>query len=132
MFTEWEIQDIFKTGEDAPTTFKPAVLREEDIDPEFPGGRPYTQNIELEKLSELNGGLPFTSHMNKVAFSWDEIVSQPLEKTVPSDGVVTEKNGKQTWRYFYQTGKCVRMELEDLDLPGAKMLFDGEGNEIAA
>lgn len=127
MFTEWELQDVFKTGEDTPTFQPTATLKEDDIDPD--DVRPYTQ---FGKLAELGDAFPFDSQVNKAVFSWDEIVSHPLEKAVPSDGVVTEKSGKQTWRYHYQNGKCTKMELEDPQLEGGRMCFDGEGNELAA
>lgn len=69
--------------------------------------------------------------------SWNEPVGL-LEKRerepeeFSSDGIVTEKNGSQVWHYTVNGGKIVHMKVEDEDVPGGVLHFDGDGNEIAA
>jgi hypothetical protein len=69
-------------------------------------------------------------------FRWDEPVSvstdAPMEKSAPKNGVVVEKIENQTWRYRYAKGSLVKIELEDPEIEGGRMEFDGNGNEIAA
>ncbi len=91
----------------------------------------YSQHEELEKLTR---GEPLMKSAGIVNTGWDEQVSTPLVKraNVPQDGSVIEKCGTQTWKYHYQSGQCWRMELEDPEVAGGRMFFDGEGNELAA
>lgn len=123
--TSLELDEIFGR-ESAPAAA--VKLDEATIDPD--DIRPYVPSRELEKLSE--------GQFSKTVapFSWNEIVSaspQPLEKDEkPKDGMTEERCGRQNWRYFHKDGKCIRIELQDPDIAGGKMLFDGDGNEIAA
>jgi hypothetical protein len=80
----------------------------------------------LEKL--LLGG-----ELTKAADSgWDEKVSTPLAKSEKPhpDGIEIEKHGGQTWHWHWQGGELVKSMVEDPDLPGGVMHFDGDGNEV--
>lgn len=68
---------------------------------------------------------------------WDEeLGGGALEKNTSEvrhkDGVEVEKCGAQIWRYTYAGGTITAIELEDPELPGGRMSFDAEGNEVAA
>lgn len=63
----------------------------------------------------------------------EERLEKRADEPAHADGTEIEECGKQTWKYVYKDGKCVRMECEDPDLPGrGRLYFDGDGNELGA
>jgi len=90
---------------------------------------PVGTRLEKQALDELKKSAG-------VDFDWSAPISvgtdAPLAKNHPHDRETIERNGKQLWTYTYRNGALVKFMVQDPDLPGGLMHFDGEGNEIIA
>lgn len=68
------------------------------------------------------------------AADWgDELGSRKAPADVQhADGVEVERRGDQVWRYVYKDGALVESSVQDPALPGGRMHFDRDGNELEA
>lgn len=78
------------------------------------------------------GKLPIDPSWNEPVGLLEKREREPEPEEFSSDGIVTERNGNQVWHYTVNAGQITHMKVEDEDVPGGVLHFDGDGNEIAA